>query len=159
VLSEPDGAWCLTVDVGGRPSWDKAAPWADPIQLQAFPTAYPLAEAVESLEGPNNPEAILAARREACRLHDEEEAAAKAAQRAASARREAEVIQTEKDRRDFNYDLWCRLDPWVQAFYALACRVTSRDPDLAADLRGIALEGRGCRPNQPSFPGCRWDAP
>ena len=159
VRAEPGGEWCLTIDQGGKPTFEKAAPWADPIQVQGFPTAYPLPEAVAILRSPGNPEAVLVQRREACRVHEAEELAAKAKKQAEEKARQTDAERLADDERKFNAAGWHKLDPWQQAFFAVAVRVERRDPDLAADLRAIGHEGRGGRPAVPHFPRCKWDAP
>jgi len=151
------GEWLLVVTSGGQPTIPTFAPWADPIQLQVFQTAYPLAEAVEILQGPNNPEAILAERRRRVAEHEAEETKAKALAKAQQAEREADAAQWERDKTKFNHAAWVRLAEWQQAFYALACRVKDRDPSLAKDLRVVAAEGRGSSPARPSFPRAEWE--
>lgn len=157
VVSEPDGAWCLTVEAGGKPSWDTAAPYADPPQLVVTTLAYPLAEAVAILQGLNNSEEILRQRREACKVHEAEENRAKAEAQAETNRREADSRQLDADKERFNFDGWAKLEPWQQGFYGLAVLVRDRDPDLAANLRTIASEGRGFKPARPGFPRCDWE--
>jgi hypothetical protein len=157
VRAEPDGQWCLTIDQGGKPTWDHAAPYADPPQLAVTTLVYPLGEGVEILRGPNNPEEILRQRREACRVHDEDEAAIRAAAAAERAQHENNSRQAMEDKRRFNHDGWAKLDPWQQALYAVAVRVQARDPALASDLRAVAAEGRGAKPAQPHFPFAEWE--
>jgi hypothetical protein len=142
VLSEPDGAWCLLVDQAAAPSLPMLVPWADPVQLQAFPTAYPLAEGAAILQGPNNPEAILAERRARVKAHDEEQKAAaakkladeKAAKEAGErlAAAEAKLAAGE----------WWRSKELLEFALALASRVQERDYKLARDLRQMAEPGR-----------------
>ena len=143
VLSEPGGAeWCLLVDQAAAPSLPMLVPWADPIQLQAFPTAYPLAEGAAILQGPNNPEAILAERRARVKAHDEEQKAAaakkladeKAAKEAGErlAAAEAKLAAGE----------WWRSKELLEFALALASRVQERDYKLARDLRQMAEPGR-----------------
>jgi hypothetical protein len=157
VLSEPEGQWCLTVEAGGKPTWDAAAPYADPPQLVVTTLAYPLSEGVAILRGPNNSEEVLRQRREACRVHDEEEAADKAKAATERQRRENQSRQAQEDKRRFNHDGWAKLDPWQQALYAVAVRVQARDPALALDLRAVAAEGKCAKPAQPHFPFADWE--
>jgi len=159
VRAEPGGEWCLLVDEAAQPT-GKLVPWAEPeIQLQAFPTAYPLAEAVKILTGPDerNPEKILASRRELTAAHEKELAAEKADAQAKAEAQRAEAAQLDADKLRFGFDAWAKLEPWQQGFYALAVRVQSRDLELAADLRRIASEGRSSKPARPGFPRCDWE--
>jgi hypothetical protein len=156
-LTEDGTTWLLTISSGGKPRIESFAPWADPEQLRVYQTAYPLAEAVEILQGPNNPEEILAERRRRVAEHEAEEAKAQALAKAQQAAKDADTARLEEDKRKFGFDHWVRLDPWVQAFFALAVRVKDRDPALAADLRAIAHEARRIHPNQPAFPRAVWE--
>ena len=156
-LTEDGATWLLVISSGGKPRIESFAPWADPEQLRVYQTAYPLAEAVGILQGPNNPEEILAERRRRVAEHEAEETKAKALAKAQQAEREADAAQLERDKTKFNHAAWVRLAEWQQAFYALACRVKDRDPSLAKDLRVVAAEGRGSSPARPSFPRAEWE--
>ena len=155
-VSEPDGEWCLTVEAGGAPT-GKLVPWADPVQLQAFPTAYPLAEAVKILQGPNNPEEVLRQRREACKAHEAEQAADKAKKLADERAAKERQLKWEDDCRRFNEGAWNRLEPIVQFCYALALKVQDRDAALAADLRALAGDVRRIHPAHFVFPAREWE--
>ncbi|MGB8298951.1 MAG: hypothetical protein WCG85_26270 [Polyangia bacterium] len=156
VLSEA-GEWLLVISAGGTPRIPSICPWEDPIQLQVFQTAYPLREAVEILQGPHNPETVLADRRARTAAHDAEVNAARAKAKADEEARAADAAQLEIDQRKFNYAAWTRLDPVQKFLYALALRIKDRDSALAADLRAVAAEGRGYKPAEPGFPRCDWE--
>jgi hypothetical protein len=142
VVGEPDGAWCLLVDQAAAPTLPKLAPWADPIQLQAFPTAYLLAEGAAILQGPNNPEAILAERRARVKAHEAELAAAAAKKLAdEKAAKEAGEQQAAAEAK-LAAGEWWRSKELVEFALALANRVQERDYKLARDLRQMAEPGR-----------------
>jgi hypothetical protein len=157
VRAEPGGEWCLLVDEAATPTMPTLAPWADEVQTRAFPTAYPLPEAVAILRGPSNPEAILADRRARVAAHEAELVAEKADAQAKAEAQRVEAAQLDADKQRFNFDAWAKLEPWQQGFYALACRVKDRDLELAADLRAVASEGRRSKPARPGFPRRGWE--
>jgi hypothetical protein len=157
VRAEPSGEWCLLVDEAAQPTMPTLAPWADEVQTRAFPTAYALTEAVKILQGPNNPEAILADRRARVAAHEAELVAEKADAQAKAEAQRVEAAQLDADKARFNFDGWAKLETWQQGFYGLAVLVRDRDPDLAANLRTIASEGRSSKPARPGFPRCDWE--
>jgi hypothetical protein len=136
-LSEDGSTWLLMIEEAAAPTTPHLVPWADPIQLRAFPVAYLLAEAVAILQGPHNPEAILADRRARTKAHEAEVAAQKTAEESARLAKREEAEQLAADKVRFNADAWDKLTDAQRLALALALRVEARDPALATDLREI----------------------
>lgn len=160
VLAEPGGEWGLIVEEGGPPTVASFVPWSDPIQLQVFQRAYPIGEAIVLLQGPNNPEAILADRRRRNAEHEAELAAAKAQREAEAAEERARQQKNEELAQRFDAAGWYRLEAPVQLVYRLALLFEKRgDVEFAGQLRDLALSARHGHPAQFGFPGCKWDGP
>ena len=149
-LSEDGATWLLMIEEAAAPTAPHLVPWADPIQLRAFPTAYPLAEAVAILQGPHNPEAILADRRARTKAHEAEVEAARVAEVEAKKAEQAAKEQLAKEHKAFNGAAWDRLTDSQKICYSLALKVETRDPALAADIREIGAH------RVLDFPRAKW---
>jgi hypothetical protein len=135
-LSEDGSAWLLTLEDAAAAT-GQLAPWAEPRQLQGFPVARPMAEAVAILRGPNNPEKVLEERRARMKEHEAEVEAARVAEEDARKAEQAGKEQLAAERSRFDGNRWDALTDSQKVCYALALKVADRDPALAADLREL----------------------
>ena len=130
--------WRLTVSDCSQLQ-DGSAPWTQPNSLLRMPAAFPLQEAVDLLASPRNPEAELARREQQTREYYERLAREEAAkQKREKELREAKE-QAERDRVEFKWDKWAKLEAWQQFAHLLAMKIERPYSDIAAALHQIAL--------------------
>ena len=114
-------------------SWDVGSP-----PTQSFPTALPIAEAVELLNSEASPEKELARR---VALADARTAKENERRRIESEKLRAESAahaRAEQERADFRADSWAKLSPLQQSLARLALAVAERDPKFAEAIRAAA---------------------
>jgi hypothetical protein len=116
-------------------------PWCDPNATNVFEVCYGLSEGVKILQGPDNPEVVLARRRKLIDEH-ERELADRRAQSIADTKAEQE--RTHRELVEWRGGQWRQLNPILQIMLALGFELEVTRPEIAAALFAIARRVDGC---------------
>lgn len=114
-----------------------------PELLVTFTDHYPVAQAIEILDGPNNPEKEIERRRQLEIERKQRHVTGLANAVISATVRDAAEAARKARLKELRSDDWARLSAWQKSIYRLASVFNVRDPGLAHEIRNIARAGNG----------------